>query len=228
MSAQASAAKRYDGWGMEGSAANWHAALAKKSLEDLIALAQYTARQILPYSSVLEVAPGPGYFAIELAKLGDYRITGLDMNEALVQAARANAATASVRVDFRQGNVSSMPFGDETFDFIICRTAFKNFGDPKLAPVEMHRVLKPGGQALITDLRKNASKVAIIPAVNGTNLGAVNRIMSKRKFRFVLLKRPYTKSEAEELISEAELRDIEIRGNLTGLEMLPSNDREAA
>ena len=81
-------------------------------------------------SKVLEVAPGPGYFAIELAKLGNYKVTGVDISETFVEIARANAAEAKVTVDFRRGNASGMPFGSETFDFLLCRAAFKNFTEP--------------------------------------------------------------------------------------------------
>ena len=44
-----------------------------------------------------------------------------------------------------------------SFDLIICRAAFKNFSEPLQALHEMHRVLKPGGKALIMDLRRDAS-----------------------------------------------------------------------
>ena len=145
--------KPYKGMGMEGAVAKWYAGLTRKSLEDFKALARRTAEQIPPRSRVLEVAPGPGYFAIELAKLGDYRITGLDISETFVDIARANAAAANVRVDFRQGNASAMRFPDSRFDFILCRAAFKNFSQPDEALAEMHRVLKPGGRALVVDMQ---------------------------------------------------------------------------
>src|ERR1700733_3024195 len=177
------AVKPYKGWGMEGAVAKWYAALTRKSLEDFKALARRTAEQIPPRSSVLEVAPGPGYFAIELAKLGDYRIMGLDISQTFVEIARANAAKAGVRVDFRRGNASAMPFDDETFDFLLCRAAFKNFSEPRRALEEMHRVLKPGGQALIIDLRGDASNESIKEAVNGMNLGTVNAMIAKMTFR---------------------------------------------
>lgn len=227
-------AKPYKGLGMEGAIARWYAGLTKKSLEDFRELARRTAELIAPRSSVLEVAPGPGYFAIELAKLGEYRITGLDVSETFVQIARANAASAKVRVDFRQGNASGMPFVDETFDFLLCRAAFKNFSEPKRALEEMHRVLRPDGQALIIDLRRDTSKEAVVQAVNGMNLGPVNKIMTKLAFRFMLLKRAYTKREFEEMLSETKFHRIEIRENLTGLEIWlfkapemqpPSNDQ---
>jgi ubiquinone/menaquinone biosynthesis C-methylase UbiE len=214
--------------GNGGRRCKWYAALTKKSLEDFKGLAQRTAKQIPSRSSVLEVAPGPGYFAIELAKLGDYQITGLDISETFVEIARANAAKAGVLIDFRQGNASGMPFGDETFDFLLCRAAFKNFSDPGRALEEMYRVLKPGGQSLIIDLRRDASMESIKQGVNGMSLGALNRTITKLTFRFMLLKRAYTKSEFEELIAETKFHGVEIREDPIGLEILLSKERQTA
>lgn len=36
-------------------------------------------------AAVLEVAPGPGYFAVELAKLGRFHVTGLDVSRTFVE-----------------------------------------------------------------------------------------------------------------------------------------------
>jgi hypothetical protein len=51
------------------------------------------------------------------------------------------------------------------------------------------------------------------------NLGAVNGAVTKLTFRFMLLKRAYTKCEFEELIAETKFNGIEIREDLTGLEI---------
>jgi ubiquinone/menaquinone biosynthesis C-methylase UbiE len=225
MSAYGSTAKPYKGLGMEGAVAKWYAALTKKSLEDFKALARRVAEQIPARSAVLEVAPGPGYFAIELSKLGGYRITGLEISETFVALARANAAKAGVRVDFRRGNASAMPFPRETFDFLLCRAAFKNFAEPVRALEEMHRVLKPGGQALIIDLRRDAPQESISQAVDAMSLGAVNAMITKLTFRFMLLKRAYTKSEFAEMIAKTKFRSTLIREDLIGLEISLSKDR---
>ena len=204
---------------MEGAVARWYAALTKKSFKEFVALARRVADQIPQQSSVLEVAPGPGYFAIELARLGDYQITGLDISETFVEIARANARRAGVQVSFLHGNASAMPFSDGMFDFLVCRAAFKNFGEPVRALEEMHRVLKPGGQALIIDLRRDASIESIKQAVNAMNLGAVNRVMTTLAFRCMLLKRAYTKKEFEGLISTTKFRRVEIQENPIGLDI---------
>jgi len=225
MSASLSTTKPYKGLGMEGAVAKWYATLTKKSLDDFKALARRTAEQLPPRSSVHEVAPGPGYLAIELAKLGDYRITGLDVSETFVEIARANAAKANVRVDFHRGNASNMPFGNDAFDYIVCRAAFKNFSEPDRALEEMYRVLKPGGRALIIDLRRDASYESIQKAVDAMRVGIVNGIITKLTFRYMLLKRAYTKSEFEALISNTKFQRAEIREDLLGLEILLSKKR---
>ena len=219
MSVNAVAAKPYKGMGMEGSVARWYAKLTGKGMAEFTALAKRVAAELPPGSSVLEVAPGPGYFAIELARLGDYRIAGLDISETFVEIARANAAKAGVRADFRLGNASHIPFEAETFDFIFCRAAFKNFTEPQQALEEMYRVLKPQGKGLIIDLRRDASKESVRQGVDDMQLDLVNSIITKLTFRFMLLKRAYTKSEFEQLLNQANIRDRRIEVKPMGLEL---------
>jgi ubiquinone/menaquinone biosynthesis C-methylase UbiE len=196
--------------------AKWYVALTNESLEDSSVLARRIAEKIPARASVLEVAPGPGHFAIELAKRGDYKIAGLDQNETSVETARANAAAAGVQIDFRRGDGSNMPFSNESFDFLVCRAALRNFADPQGALAEMHRVLKPGGRALIFDLRRFASQAAAARAENETR-SVVSGIAAKLPFQFMQLKRAYTKSELEEFIAEIEFHDVELPEGLTEL-----------
>jgi ubiquinone/menaquinone biosynthesis C-methylase UbiE len=224
MSAYASTIKPFKGMGMEGAVAKWYAALTKKSLENYKDLARRTAKQLPAGSRVLEVAPGPGYYAIELAKLGSYEITGLDISKTFVEIATANAAKAGVRVDFRRGNASNMPFANESFDFLVCTAAFKNFTEPKRALEEMHRVLRPGGQALIVDLRRDASQESINRAVDNMKVGPINAVITKLTFRFMLLKRAYTRAGFEQLISLTDFHDAQIEENLIALEIMLTKD----
>ncbi|HSY42298.1 MAG TPA: class I SAM-dependent methyltransferase, partial [Candidatus Acidoferrum sp.] len=122
--------KPYIGMGMEGFVARWYARNTQRDLTDFRRQAGEIATQLTPQADVLEVAPGPGYFAIELAKLGDFKITGLDISHTFVQMAQASARKQGAKISFRQGNASAMPFEPNSFDFIFCRAAFKNFSQP--------------------------------------------------------------------------------------------------
>jgi AraC-like DNA-binding protein len=57
------------------------------------------------------------FFSVELAKFGDFRITGLDISQTLVGIATQNARNAGAAIDFRVGNASAMPFADESFAY---------------------------------------------------------------------------------------------------------------
>jgi len=211
--------KAYKGIGMEGFIARWYASLTHKSLDEFKSLARRVAKELARGSSVLEVAPGPGYFAIELAKLGPYRITGLDISRTFVEIAQRNATQAGVAVDFRQGDGACMPFENESFDFLFCRAAFKNFTRPLEALQEMYRVLKPAGRALIIDLRKDASREQVSGAVDDMNLGKVDAFLTKLTFRFMLLKRAYTRADFERFLSQTKFGPIRIEQSATGLEL---------
>jgi ubiquinone/menaquinone biosynthesis C-methylase UbiE len=216
---QAVSEKAFKGRGMEGYTARWYASITSKSMAEFKALARRVAGRLPPGSRVLEVAPGPGYFAIELAKLGNYQVTGLDISHTLVEIARQNASNAGVRVDFREGNAANMPFEDGAFDFLFCRAAFKNFSQPVRALQEMCRVLREGGHAMIIDLRRDASQKSISQAVNRMGLGTANSIITKLTFRFMLLKRAYTKHEFMQFLAQTKFGRIEIQEDSIGLEL---------
>jgi ubiquinone/menaquinone biosynthesis C-methylase UbiE len=136
-----------------------------------------------------------------------------------VDIARKKAADAGVHVDFRQGNASDMPFASDTFDFLLCRAAFKNFGQPVRALQEMCRVLKPGGRGLIIDLRHDASKESIDAHVNAMGLTAVNRVVTKLTFRLMLLKNAYTKEQFQQMLAQVSFRSADMQEIDIGFEI---------
>src|SRR5262245_30839319 len=122
--------KGYKGLGMEGPIARWYAKTTRRGIEEAKKLAGVLAGRVVEGGGVLEVAPGPGYLAIELAKLGTCRVTGLDISRSFVRMATENAARAGVPVTFLHGDAAAMPFDPDSFDLIVCRAAFKNFTEP--------------------------------------------------------------------------------------------------
>ncbi len=203
-------AKAYKGPAMEGFIANWYAENTRGDAREYQARAQVVAEQVAAGGSILELAPGPGYLAIELAKLGGYRVQGLDISRTFVDIANENARAAGVSIEFRQGNASQMPYPDESFDFVLCRAAFKNFADPVGALNEIHRVLKPGGKASVLDLRKEASPGEITAYVEHMRLSAINTLWTKLTFRFFLLKNAYTREALQRLAAQSRFGNCQV------------------
>jgi ubiquinone/menaquinone biosynthesis C-methylase UbiE len=212
------AAKPYKGAAMEGPIARWYTRIRNNDPQH-----QEVCRQVseaLPNGGrILEVAPGPGYLAIELARLGKFQVVGLDISSSFVQIAQGKAREAGVAVDFRHGNASAMPFAAGSFDFVVCVAAFKNFTEPVEAIREMYRVLGSGGKALISDLRGDASPADIATLVDGMKLNAVNKLMTKWTFKFMLLKNAYTSTQIQQLVAQTPFLHARIEQNLVGMDI---------
>jgi ubiquinone/menaquinone biosynthesis C-methylase UbiE len=213
------AKKGYKGMGMEGFIARWYADNTRKDRDRFMAQTKQITTILPEGSAILEVAPGPGYLAIELARTGSYRLTGLDISKSFVEIAQQNAQVAGVAIDFREGNASEMPFAAESFDFIICTAAFKNFSEPVQAIAEMYRVLKPGGQGLISDLRRDISQADINQAVEKMGLNRFNALLTKWVFRFMLIGRAYTQNEIRQMVAQTPFHQCEIKTDTIGMDI---------
>jgi ubiquinone/menaquinone biosynthesis C-methylase UbiE len=224
----AAGTKPYKGVGMEGAIARWYAKNTGRDRTRFVKTADTVCARVPAGSRVLEIAPGPGFCAIEIARTGRYEVTGLDISESFVRMARDNAAAARVQVDFRHGNASQMPFSDTTFDYILCTAAFKNFSHPVGALNEMHRVLKPGGLASIIDLRKDVTPEAVAREVQNMRLTTFNAWLTRQTFRFTLLKRAYTRAEVETLVAESAFGACDIALDGIGFEVRLARHRQTS
>src|SRR5579859_4628800 len=104
----ATAQKGYRGMGMEGPVARWYEKTTGKDLGPFRETAGRLKACLPDRGDALEIAPGPGFLAIELARDPRVRVTGLDISRTFVEMARTNAREARVPVEFRQGNASDM------------------------------------------------------------------------------------------------------------------------
>ncbi|HUN42785.1 MAG TPA: class I SAM-dependent methyltransferase [Acetobacteraceae bacterium] len=212
------ASKSYIGMGMEGAVARWYQKNTAKDMEEFRRLAGRIASQLAAGSAVLEVAPGPGFLAVELARRG-FAVTGLDISRTFVDLASKNARRANVDARFQQGNASRMPFPDRTFDFLVCRAAFKNFSDPIGALNEMQRVLKPGCRGLIIDLRRDAALAEIAAYVDGLGVSLFNRLVMKLVFRYMLLPRAWRTDDFARMLEQIPFRHTEIVRSAIGMDV---------
>ncbi|MGO8694036.1 MAG: class I SAM-dependent methyltransferase [Rectinemataceae bacterium] len=211
--------KGYKGISMEGFIATWYARTTRSRIEEQRAIALDIAARVPQGGRVLEVAPGPGYLSIELAKLGTCKGSGLDISRTFVDIEKRNAEEAGVRIDFRHGDATEMPFDDDTFDFAVCVAAFKNFTQPRRVIDEFHRVLRLGGTALIFDLRRDASAEGIAAEIDGMKLSPVNAFLTRAAFRYFLLRNAYTQAEIETLVARTKFERCAVKCNNIGMEI---------
>jgi ubiquinone/menaquinone biosynthesis C-methylase UbiE len=169
-------------------------------------------------AAVLEVAPGPGYLAVDIARLGRFTVTGLDISHTFVEIATSNARDAGVSVDFQPGDVARMPFPAESFDLVVCQAAFKNFEEPVRALNEMHRVLRPGGTAVIHDLSRHATGAAIDAEVRRMRLNGPNAFLTRLILTMLRL-RAFAPERFAALAGESAFGTAEISTEGIGLEV---------
>jgi ubiquinone/menaquinone biosynthesis C-methylase UbiE len=208
--------RHFKDMGITGSFTRWY---DKNTRENRIAEMQLYAKEVASHlnekANVLEIAPGPGYLSIELAKMGNYNITGMDISADFVEICKTNAARENVNITFVQGNVSAMPFEENTFDFLVCSAAFKNFKEPVVALREMYRVLKKGGIGLIIDMRRDATKEGLKEEATKISKSGFERMFMIQTFKG-LCKYAYTKTEIEEIIKQTSFIKNEIQESNIG------------
>ena len=93
---------------------------------------------------VLDAACGTGVVSVTAARLGAH-VVGLDLTPELLERARENARIAGVEIDWHEGDVEKLPFGNAEFDVVLSEFGHIFAPRPEVAIGEMLRVLKPGG-----------------------------------------------------------------------------------
>lgn len=205
---------------MEGPIARRYAALRRtdKQMELYRRQASELTAGLAEGAAVLEVAPGPGYLAIEMARTGRVRVVGLDASVTFVELATAAARESGVDVEFRAGDAADLPFEAGCFDLVISQAAFKNFARPARALEEMHRVLRPGGSAIIQDMSRDVSLSDIAKEVAGMGVGRLSAAMTKLILGG-LRRRAYSPSQFRQLVADSSFRTCEISTEGIGLEV---------
>jgi len=136
---------------------------------------------------VLEVGCGPGLLSTRLARAHGLDVTGMDLDPAMIERARANASREDdgPRPAFSVGDVSSLAFPDGSFDLVVSTLSMHHWADPGAGLAEIARVLRPGARALIWDLRPGLIPFhADVPDPAGHARGTALTVAGSRPWRW--------------------------------------------
>lgn len=153
---------------------------------------------------VLDVACGPGLVANRVNQVSGKlcMVTGIDLNEGMLNIARRNPA-----IEWHQGSASELPFGESSFDVVVCQQGLQYFSDRAGAVKEMARVLSPGGRVALNvwgALERQIFHAALVEGI-GKFLGA------DAKSAFDLAFSLNSADELRKLAAGAGLTDICVR-----------------
>jgi arsenite methyltransferase len=108
-----------------------------------------------PGEHVIDIGSGPGLLVAEMAEVVGQagRVTGLEISDSMLALGRRRCTDPSIRerVDFVKADAVALPFPNDMFDVAVSTQVYEYVADLKVALAELHRVLRPGGRALIID-----------------------------------------------------------------------------
>ncbi len=118
-------------------------------------------------SRVLDLGCGTGATLARLRQCG-LAALGLDVSAPLLELAKAR------RAPLVSGQAAALPLAGDSLDGVFCECVLSAAGQPEATLAEVHRVLRPGGLFVLTDLYLRPGPTAL-PTSRGCAGGAVHR-----------------------------------------------------
>jgi ubiquinone/menaquinone biosynthesis C-methylase UbiE len=112
-----------------------------------------------PSGHLVDIGCGPGYLLGVIGRrFRRLHLMGIDISQTMIEAAHRSLAHRGLgdRVAFRQGDIERLPLQGNSVDFVVSTFSLHHWTNPLEALREVHRVLKPKGQFLLFDLRRDA------------------------------------------------------------------------
>jgi ubiquinone/menaquinone biosynthesis C-methylase UbiE len=171
-----------------------------------------------PGERALDVACGTGAVTRVVAErvAPEGRVVGFDVNAGMIAVARSLVSAPNIQ--WREASVLALPFGDGSFEFVICQQGLQFFPDQPLALRQMRRVLVPGGRRLGVSCWRTSAES---PAYAAIEHALTRRLGSERG-----KPPPFSLSDAGQLrtlIEGAGFRQVEVESKTKMVEWPSTN-----
>lgn len=179
--------------------------------------------------TVVDLGSGAGNdcFVARALTGADGRVIGIDMTEAMIEKAKANAAKLGFgNVEFRLGEIEKIPMTSNRADVVLSNCVLNLVPDKQKAFTEMFRILKPGGHFSISDVVLNGELPEGIRKAGEMYAGCVSGAIPKEDYLGMLAASGFSNIRIEKekaidipdnillsYISEDELRAFRASGN---------------
>jgi arsenite methyltransferase len=167
-----------------------------------------------PGETVLDLGSGAGFDCFLAArKVGPAgRVIGVDMTDAMLDKARANAEKSGLgNVEFRKGEIESLPVTDGSVDVVISNCVLNLVPDKDQAFREIHRVLKPGGRLAVADMAWETEPAASVRGDMEALVGCIGGALVLTDYVSRLKRAGFTRVEIEKH-AEAARKMVEVSG----------------
>ncbi len=167
---------------------------------------------------VLDVGCGGGFTCEFLAERGAI-VAGLDQSHKCIVAAQAHARTSGFEIDYQKGVAEEMPFGDRTFDVVVCVDVLEHVADLEQVVGEIGRVLKPGGCFFFDTINRNLKSRMVMIWLMENLLGEIPRgVHDWHKF---IQPQELTHRLQHQGFSDIEIRGFDVFGKALRLNFAP-------
>ena len=142
-----------------------------------------------PGETVVDLGSGAGIDALIAARAvgPEGHVIGIDMTPEMLAKATANAASAGVdHVEFRAGRLEALPVDDGTVDAITSNCVINLVPDKSKVFAEIHRVLKPGGRLVVSDVMLDGELPEIITSDVMAYVGCVSGAVQRKDYLAML------------------------------------------